>query len=318
MRPFRFAVQATRATSAREWYDLARKVEDLGFSTLFVTDHYLGPGPAARECSLPPQHLAPLSAMAAAAAVTSTLRIGCRVFCVDYHVPAALVKEATTIDLLSDGRLELGLGAGQQAPEYRSLGLPFLRGGERVDKLAEVVALFRAHWSGELIDIEGTHVKVTGYRGLPSPVQAPPPLMIGGGRERLLSYAAREADIVSIANVHFTPTNGAGRSPADEAAHRYGIVAHAAGERLASLEIEAAPAFAIVTDDSASAYADIAGWIGADPDLMAQHPSVLVGSLDAMADRLHHIRERFGTNYVTIPQASIDDLAPLVSRLTGG
>ena len=108
--PFRFAVQATNAAGAREWRDTARKVEDLGYSTLFLADHYLGPGPAQRAARTPRQDLAPIAAMATAAAVTETLRIGCRVFCVDYHVPAVLAKEAATLDLLSDGRLELGIG----------------------------------------------------------------------------------------------------------------------------------------------------------------------------------------------------------------
>ncbi len=111
-RPFRFAVQATNAADAREWRETAHKVEDLGYSTLFVADHYLGPGPAQRAARTPRQDLAPIAAMATAAAVTDTLRIGCRVFCVDYHVPAVLAKEAATLDVLSDGRLELGIGAG--------------------------------------------------------------------------------------------------------------------------------------------------------------------------------------------------------------
>ena len=108
MRPFRFAVQATAATSAKEWRDLARRVESHGYSTLFLADHYLGPGPAGASSLMEPQHLAPIAAMAAAAAWTTTLRVGCRVFCVEYHVPAVLAKEAATIDLLSEGRLEFG------------------------------------------------------------------------------------------------------------------------------------------------------------------------------------------------------------------
>jgi len=118
VQPFRFAVQATQATSAKEWRDTARSVQDLGYATLFLADHYLGPGPAQRESRWPPQPLAPIAALAAAAAWTSELRVGCRVFCVDYHVPAVLAKEAATIDLLSDGRLEFGIGAGWSQSEY--------------------------------------------------------------------------------------------------------------------------------------------------------------------------------------------------------
>ena len=107
--PFRFAVQATNAAGGREWRDTVRRVEELGYSTLFLADHYLGPGPAQKIARTPRQDLAPIAAMAAAAAVTETLRIGCRVFCVDYHVPAVLAKETATLDLLSDGRLEMGM-----------------------------------------------------------------------------------------------------------------------------------------------------------------------------------------------------------------
>src|ERR1700741_3806428 len=119
---FRFAVQAANAAGAREWRETARKVQDLGYSTLFLADHYLGPGPAQRAARTPRQDLAPIAAMATAAALTDTLRIGCRVFCVDYHVPAVLAKEAATLDLLSDGRLELGIGAGWGGIEYEALG----------------------------------------------------------------------------------------------------------------------------------------------------------------------------------------------------
>ena len=153
-----------------------------------------------------PQHLAPIAAMATAAAVTDTLRVGCRVFCIDYHVPAVLAKEAATLDLLSDGRLEFGIGAGWSEDEYEAMGLPFDAARRRITKLEEVVALVKAHWSGEALDCEGEFVKASGYAGLPLPVQQPhPPIMIGGGRKRVLSFAAREADIVSISNVRSTP-----------------------------------------------------------------------------------------------------------------
>ncbi|MBL7502450.1 TIGR03621 family F420-dependent LLM class oxidoreductase [Frankia sp. CNm7] len=317
-KPFRFAVQGTRATSAREWYDLARRAEDLGYSTLFVADHYLGPGPAARACSLPPQHLAPIAAMAAAAAVTSTLRIGCRVFCIDYHLPAVLVKEATTVDLLSDGRLEMGIGAGLQVNEYKALGIPFQPGKVRVDKLEEVIALLKAHWSGEPIDVRGDHVTVSGYKGLPLPVQRPrPPLMIGGNGGRILSLAAREAEIVSISNVPFDPVNAAGLTPRQEAVRRYEVVRGAAGDRLAEIEIEGSPYFTILTEDPAAAYSDIANWISVDADVLPEHPNVLVGTLDEMEQRLQANRAEFGTSYVTVPQNAMETFVPLVERLRG-
>ncbi len=210
--PFRFAVQATNAAGQREWRDTVRKVEDLGYSTLFLADHYLGPGPAQKAARTPRQDLAPIAAMAAAAAYTETLRIGCRVFCIDYHVPAVLAKETATLDLLSDGRLEMGIGAGWSEVEYTAMGLNFDRPGRRIAKLAEVVSLIKAHWQGEELDYSGDFVQVRGYAGRPRPVQSQqrphPPIMIGGGGQRVLSLAGREADIVSISacrSWHATP-----------------------------------------------------------------------------------------------------------------
>jgi probable F420-dependent oxidoreductase len=318
VQPFRFAVQATKATSATQWRDFARSVEDLGYATLFVADHYLGPGPAARASRLPPQHLGPLAAMATAAANTETLRVGCRVFCVDYHVPAVLAKEAATIDLLSGGRLEFGIGAGWSGTEYEALGLTFAAPGERVDKLAEVVALVKAHSSGEPLDLRGKHATATGYAGRPRPVQQPhPPIMIGGGRRRVLTLAAREADIVSIANVPFDAVNDAGRSPTAEAEHRLGIVRAAAGERFADLEIETSPFFAQVTTEPEAAVQRVAQLLGVPPEGLLDHPNVLIGSVDAVVELLLERRERFGASYLSIQQSEAAGFAPVVARLAG-
>src|SRR4051794_31263140 len=199
VRGFRFAVQAWNATSAKGWRDTARWVEEHGFSTLHLADHYAGPGPAMDAANHPAQQLAAVPAMAMAAEATETLRVGCRVFCVDYHLPAVLAKEAATLDLLSDGRLELGLGAGWIRSEYEAMGLTFDPAGTRITRLAEVVQLVKAHCRGALLEEAGTHVRVAGYEGLPSPVQRPhPPIMIGGGGPRILGLAGAEADIVSL------------------------------------------------------------------------------------------------------------------------
>src|SRR3712207_4136717 len=136
-KPFRFGVQAFNAASASEWRDLARHAEDLGYTTFHVADHLLGPGRVHEESGHPVQELAALPALCFAAAATETLRIGARMFCVDYHVPATLAKEAATLDLLSDGRLELGLGAGWVEAEYRGMGIPFDPAPERIDRLGE-------------------------------------------------------------------------------------------------------------------------------------------------------------------------------------
>ncbi|NUU23529.1 MAG: TIGR03621 family F420-dependent LLM class oxidoreductase [Streptomycetaceae bacterium] len=318
VQPFRFAVQATQATSAKEWRDVARSVQDLGYSTLFLADHYLGPGPAQRKAGWPPQYLAPVPAMASAAAYTETLRIGCRVFCVDYHVPAVLAKEAATLDLLSDGRLEFGIGAGWSASEYEAMGVPFAAPGQRVDKLREVVELVKAHWRGEPLELRGQYATATDFAGLPLPVQRPhPPVMIGGSRKRVLSFAAREADIVSIANVPFAARNDAGRTPVEEAEHRYAVVREAAGNRIGALETESSPFFTRDTDDPAAAAEKVARRLGVDPAGLLDHPNVLIGSVDEIVDRLHERRERFGANYISVQQSETESFAPVVARLTG-
>ncbi len=149
--------------------------------------------------------------------VTTTLRVGCRVFCTDYHVPGVLIKEAATLDLLSDGRFEFGIGCGWSEHEYRAMGVPFAPAPERVSKLEEVVALFKAHCTGQPLDLSGEYVTAQDYAGLPLPVQQPhPPIIIGGSRKRVLSLAGREADIASISTVSFEPVNAQGRTPQQE------------------------------------------------------------------------------------------------------
>ena len=181
--PFRFAIQATNASSARDWREFACKVEDLGYSTLFLADHYLGPGPAQRAAHTPRQDLAPIAAIATAAAHTTTLRVGCRVFCIDYHVPAVLAKEVATLDLLSDGRLELGHRRGLERPaSTRRWALPSTprAGGSPSSRRSSPWSRRTApatNWRSA-----GDYVNVNGYKGTPPPVQRPhPPIMIGGG-----------------------------------------------------------------------------------------------------------------------------------------
>jgi probable F420-dependent oxidoreductase len=316
--PFRFAVQATNAAGAREWRDTARKVQDLGYSTLFLADHYLGPGHAQRAARTPRQDLAPIAAMATAAAVTETLRIGCRVFCIDYHVPAVLAKEAATLDLLSDGRLELGIGAGWSGVEYTAMGLEFDRPGRRISKLEEVIELIKAHFDGSELAIGGEFVNVHGYAGRPRPVQRPhPPIIIGGGGRRVLGLAAREADIVSISNVPFVESNDVGLSPHEEARRRIGYVQAAAPERFDTLEVESSPYFTEITDDQDSALAELASKTQIPTEVLRDHPNVLIGSPATVADVLLSRRDELGVNYVTVQQSQAEAFAPVVSKLRG-
>ena len=318
-RPFRFAVQAFRGVkSAAEWTALARRTEELGYSTLFVADHYLGKGPATQAARQLPQYLAPVPAMAAAAAVTTSLRIGARVFCVDYHVPAVLVKEAATLDVLSDGRLEFGIGAGWSEHEYDAMGLTFESAGDRVAKLEQTVALFKAHCAGDELTFDGPEVTARGYTGLPVTVQQPhPPIMIGGGKPRVLGLAAREAAIVSINNVPFDAVNEDGLSPEEEARRRFAWVKKGADARFESLDIEASPFFTTVTDEPRPAIERSAGLAQVPVAGFGEHPNVLIGPVDALVDRLEERRERHGVNYVTVQQSELESFAPVVARLAG-
>jgi probable F420-dependent oxidoreductase len=316
--PFRFGVQATNAAGGGAWRDTVRRVEDLGYTTLFLADHYLGPGPAQRAAHTPRQDLAPIAAMAAAAAFTQTLRIGCRVFCIDYHVPAVLAKEAATLDLLSDGRLEMGIGAGWSEGEYTAMGLEFDRPGRRIDKLAEVVSLLKAHWQGEELDCSGEFVQVHGYAGRPRPVQRPhPPIMIGGGGKRVLTLAGREADIVSMSTVPFVARDADGLDPQEVGQRRAAYVQAAAGERYQGLDLESSPYFTEITDDAQSVRARLAKSMGVPEELLRDHPNVLIGSPESVAEMLHSRREALGVNYVTVQQSQIDAFAPVVARLHG-
>ncbi|MGA7054639.1 MAG: TIGR03621 family F420-dependent LLM class oxidoreductase [Mycobacterium sp.] len=316
--PFRFAVQATNASAGREWRDTVRKVEDLGYSTLFLADHYLGPGPAQRAAHTPRQDLAPIAAMAAAAAYSETLRIGCRVFCIDYHVPAVLAKEAATLDLLSDGRLEMGVGAGWSELEYTAMGLDFDRPGRRIAKLAEVVALIKAHWRGEEMDCSGEFIQVHGYAGRPRPVQQPhPPIMIGGGGQRILTLAGREADIVSMSSVPFVARDADGLDPQAVAQRRIGFVRAAAGERFRRLDVESSPYFTEITDDPETVLAGVAKSAGISAEVLRDHPNALIGPAESIVEKLYSYRETLGVNYVTVQQSQIESFAPIVALLHG-
>lgn len=320
-RPFRFSAQAFSATSAKEWRETALRAEALGYSALHLADHYFGPGPVEASTHHPVQGLAAVPAMAMAAEATDGIRIGCRVFCVDYHLPAVLAKEAATLDLLSEGRLELGLGAGWVADEYEAMGIPFDPPGTRVDRLGEVIALVKAHCSGAPIEIDGAHVAVHGYSGVPEPVQRPhPPIMVGGGARRVLGLAGREADIVSLNFDNRSGViggEGVRSSTAVEMDRKLEWVRDGAGERFGDLEIETAAYFTVLTDDGAGAAAGLGSMFGLEPEEMRSHPNALLGSVDEICEELERRRERHGISYVAIPQRQMDAFAPVVARMHG-
>ncbi len=184
---FRFGVQASTGRSGDEWVEQARRIEGLGYSTLFMPDHFVD------------TDLAPMVALSFAAAATTTLRIGMLVLGNDHKHPAVAAKEAATLDVLSGGRLEFGLGAGWMTADYRALGLPYDSHGTRIARLAEALTVVKGVWGAGPFDFAGEHYTIAGYDGLPQPRQQPrPPILVGGGGPKVLRLAGREADIVGI------------------------------------------------------------------------------------------------------------------------
>jgi probable F420-dependent oxidoreductase len=320
-RRFRFSVQAFEAESAKSWTDVARRAEDLGYSALFTTDHYFGPGAISDATGHRPVDVAPIAAIATAAAATTTLRVGCRVFCIDYHNPVTLAKELATLDLLSEGRLEVGLGAGWVADEYAALGIPMSSAGTRIARLGEVVGMLKAHWSGEPLDVRGDHVTAYGFAGRPLPVQRPhPPVLIGGGAPKILRLAGRLADIVSINFNNAAGRLGSGSvvSSSREQTHKkLAWVREGAGDRFADLEIEFGAYFVAVKDDPSATLAAMASRFGVTPEDFLAHPHALVGTVDEICERLEERRATFGVSYINIAHRHMDEFAPVVARLAG-
>ncbi len=310
-RPFRFGVSVHGSKSRAEWIGIARQAEALGYSTLLMPDH-LG------------DQLSPVAALVAAADATTTLRVGSLVFDNDYRHPVMLAKEAATLDVLSGGRLELGLGAGWMKPEYERAGIPFERASVRIARMEEAIRIVKGLFADGPVDFTGQYYTVTGFVGYPKPVQRPhPPLHIGGGGQRLLSIAAREADIVG-----FLPrarADGRGQDLTDatpEALEQKIIwVREAAGERFADLELGILVAQVLTTEDREQAAQFIATTLAAGLDVstgvILQAPYLLLGTVDQMCEDLLARRERYGISYISVFEQSLEALAPVVARLAG-
>jgi len=311
MRSFRFGVNAWHATSRAEWVGKARKIEGLGYATLTVPDHLT-------------DLIAPMPALVSAAEATTTLRVGTNVLNNDFRHPVLVAREAAAVDLLTDGRLQLGLGAGSIQSEYDQAGLSFNRGGTRVERLTESVTIIKALLKGEQVTFAGRHYRVTGHSIAPLPVQRPhPPILIGGNGPRLLALAAREADIVGLSGITF---RGGGAVPPDLSGwrtssvdERVQLVREVAGEeRYARLELNALIQRVVVTDTRRKAAEELTSrWAQLTPDEILQSPYVLIGTVDQMVDDLQARRERWGISYYVIFEPYLDVFAPVVARLAG-
>jgi probable F420-dependent oxidoreductase len=314
-RKFRFGVHTSAATDGETWTANARRFEDMGFSTLLLRDHF-------------DDQLAPIAAMAAAAAATTTLRVGCLVFDNDYRHPLVLAKEMATIDVLSGGRVDVGIGAGWMAPDYEQAGIPFDPPGVRVSRMIEAVAVLKGLFADGPLDYAGEHYRITGHTGLPKPVQRPhPPIMIGAGGERLLRFAAREADIVGLNPVRRSNDEWADQNVTDATAEatdrKLAWIRDAAGARFDDIELSIIAPFVVVTDDrvglaeSIAAGLDAADGADAGPHEVLSSPYVLLGTVDEIADTLRERRERWQLSYYVCNDDSAEVMAPVVDRLEG-
>ena len=307
-RPFRFGIQLSSAPPEQDWAALAREAEDLGYSTLFMPDHF-------------GDQLAPVPALAAAAGATSALRIGPLVLDNDYKHPVVTAKEMATLDVLSGGRLELGLGAGWMASDYEQSGIPMDPAGVRVDRLEEAVAIVKGLMAPGAFSYEGKHYRVTSLDGLPKPVQSPPPLLIGGGGPRVLALAGREADIVGL-----NPAVRSGRvdaaaardGGADVTDRKLGWVREAAGDRYDGIELTMLIYMAVITDDRAGTMAATAPLFGLEPEGLEHYPHAWVGTVDEIVADLEARRDRWDVSYPVVQGVdTMRAMAPVVARLTG-
>jgi probable F420-dependent oxidoreductase len=310
-RRFRFAAQLSNAPggTAHAWADQARRAEDLGYSALLMPDHF-------------GDQLAPIPALAAVAAATSTLRMGSLVFCNDYRHPFVLAKEAATLDVLSDGRLEMSLGAGWMRADYDAAGLTYDPPVLRVDRFEEAVKVVQGLLRTDgPFNFHGEFYEVLGHTLTPRPVQRPgPPLIIGGGGRRVLTFAAQHADIVSI-NVNLSGGTGGVETASDATPERtrtkVAWVKEAAGERFDDLELNSLIGFVMITDDAAGLATSMAPAFGIDPADALHVPLALIGTLDEMAEELEWRRAEYGISYWSIESDAWETLAPVVSKLAG-
>lgn len=306
-RPFRFAVGNFGAASALEWAEQARRIEALGYAVFLVADHV---------ADVP---FAPVPALVAAAAATTSLRVGCTVFCNDYRHPALLAKEAATVDVLTDGRFEFGLGAGWVKAEHDQAGIPFDPPGVRVARMEEALRVIKALWAGEPVHHRGAHYTIASLAGTPLPVQRPhPPVFVGGGGKRLLSVAAQEADIVGLLS-RARPEGGIDWAEGTEEAlaRKVGWVRAAAGDRFARLELALLFQRSAVTDRPQAAAAELAPAFGLTAEQVLASTEFALGSVDQIVERLCRLRAEYGISYVTVFPDAAEAFAPVVARLAG-
>ena len=292
-RPFRFGVVSAHAPSRAAWVAMARRVEELGYATLLIPDRTnVG-------------SLAPIPALAVAASATMSLRVGSYVFCNGYRHPVMLAREAATLDLLSDGRFELGLGTGVSSSEFEQMGIPFERAGARVGHLDETLQIMKRLFTEETVNFTGKYYPITEMKGYPRPIQKPHmPILVAGAGERMLKLAAREADIIAIGS----RTAAQGIDPADATMEqKIAWIKEAAGKRFADLELSQTIFDLEITDGGTALSPQPGAW---------SIPKRPFSTEQAIAHLLEQ-RERYGFSYLQVSAGQVENFAPVVARLAG-
>jgi probable F420-dependent oxidoreductase len=307
-RRFRFGAELSTPLPGRTWADTVRLVEDLGYTTLFLPDHF-------------DDQWGPIAALAAAAAASPTITLGTLVLDNDYRHPVVTAKEIATLDLLAEGRFELGMGAGWKQLDYAQAGMPYDRPKVRVDRMIEGIEVIRRAFADGPFDFAGEHYAITAYDGQPKPHRpGGPPLLIGGGGPRMLRWAGAHADIVGVnPSIHSgeIDTDAARDGLSDRIDRKVEWVREGAGDRFDDLELNAWVPVVEITEDPTSYAEAVAPMFDTTADELVQSPMTMIGSAKEIAERLHARRERWGYSYHVVQAPALEALAPVVADLSG-
>ncbi|MEO7295190.1 MAG: TIGR03621 family F420-dependent LLM class oxidoreductase [Candidatus Limnocylindria bacterium] len=312
MKPFRFLADARGIASIRELTATVRRAEAIGIDTLVIPDHLI------------PQ-LSPVPAMAVIAAVSGRLRISAFVLNNDLRHPAVLAQELASLDVLSDGRLDVAMGAGWNRPEYEAIGLAFDPTPLRQARLVEAIAVLKGCFGDEPFSFSGNHYTITNYDAQPKPVQKPhPPILIGGGGRKTLTLAAQEAQIVGLAP-RILPNGAPDPSSVTFEATRekVGWVREAAGDRFETLELNAYPSMTgiSITDDPLREASEVADRLSERSGVpitgeeLLDSPHIFINTVDGFVTKFQRMRDELGISSIMVGE--VDELAPVVERLAG-
>jgi len=313
-KPFRFGLLSHNTSPSQDYLVAqALRAEQAGYATFLLPDHL-------------EDQFAPALALAMVAQATTSIRMGSCVFDNDFRHPALLAKDVATLDQLSHGRFEFGLGAGWMQSEYECIGLTFDRPIVRIDRLAEAIQIVKALLTEETVTFSGQYYSITGMRGLPKPLQKPyPPIYLGGSGKRMLQLAAREASCVGIVprikkaerGEHMNDLLDIDDATPEALQQKISWIREAAGPRFAELELNIVLLDVQVTDEREQTQRTLAERYGASAQALQDSPFFLIGNYEQICEKLWQIRERFGCSYIVTWEEHLESLAPVVAHLTG-